>query len=1071
MSNPNDYTVGWISAITTEYVAARAVLDEIHEGPDMVSTNDSNNYTLGRIGKHNVVIAVLPDGEYGISSAARVAADLSHSFPNVRFGLLVGIGGGAPSRKHDIRLGDVVVSSPGSSNGVNHSGVFQYDFGKTVQGQSFQTTGFLNQPPFLLRAAVTGVKAKYEEEGHRIKANIGAILDKNPRLRKKYQQPDPSSDRLYHSYIYHPTNEERNCAMSCGNTLSSLILRPERGEYEDDPMIHYGLVASANQLMEDAVLRDKLATEKDVKCFETEAAGLMNHFPCLVIRGISDYSDSHKNEEWQGYAAMVAAVYTKDLLYKIAPNRVEDEKKIGDLLSGQSEALQSVPLAYTDFITDYRDIAREHRDVAKEHRDIVMEDIQTQEEERRRQEEESCHQLFRLTSHDRDVTYEWYKDRVEERLENTCLWFLQHKHFQTWLRQDSGLLLVSADPGCGKSVLARYLVEKVLPWSNATICYFFFKDQDQNKAWQALCALLHQLFAQKPFLIRHAIPEYRKNGPGLRNSTKTLWQIFKDATGDPQAGSVMVVLDALDECIESEFTDLIHRVEGQLRSNQCGKLKYLLTCRPYEEIISEFHNLKAAFPEIHIPGEEESEAIGHEIEHVVQHRLNQLSKAKSLSVDITRYLETKLRETSHRTYLWVYLIFDYLEKENFKKTLKGVESTLITLPQSVNEAYERILSKSKEDPMVRKVLTIIFGADRPLSLMEMNEAVNFDITLRTIDREAEQDFKSRLRSWCGLFISIQDDYVYFLHQSAREFLQQSSSTVSITVAPERWQHSISDHQAHAVLAEICQAYLLYIYDMLRCDGQFKNPEEVADCLLSNGFICYAALYGIAPAHASLEAALPGSVVQAAAHMEIYEKLNALATVLGDYCCWNNESLDFNDIKGFVFNFAVGIATMAIYSMPQDHPGRIAMLSNYDNYEEPLFDLTDELDSIFCEPMKVLETTPRYHPDRGKLLQSLADSLRERPLRTTYLRDSFQAIAILGEIISTTPLGHPDRSILLNSLGDCLSAPYLVTDQLPKYSKLQAIRMIWKSIGMIPLDHLDRLIILENIRGLRLGPLL
>ncbi|KAK4064957.1 uncharacterized protein Triagg1_8773 [Trichoderma aggressivum f. europaeum] len=517
MSNPNDYTVGWISAITTEYVAARAMLDEIHEGPEMVSTNDSNNYTLGRIGKHNIVIAVLPDGEYGTSSAARVAADLSHSFPHVRFGLLVGIGGGAPSRKHDIRLGDVVVSSPGSSNGFSHSGVFQYDFGKTIQGQNFQTTGFLNQPPFLLRAAVTGVKARYEEEGHRIKANIGAILDKNPRLRKKYQQPDSSHDILYESHICHPMNE-RSCVATCGNTPSSIISRPERGEYEDDPMIHYGLIASANQLMKDAVLRDKLATENDVKCFETEAAGLMNHFPCLVIRGICDYSDSHKNEEWRGYAAMVAAMYTKDLLHQIAPNRVEAEKKIGDLLS------------------DYRDIAREHRDVAKEHLDITMEDIQTQEEKRCRREEESCHQLFRLTRSDKDVTYEWYKDRVEERIEGTCLWFLQHDHFQTWLKQDSGPLLVSADPGCGKSVLARYLVDEALQRPETTVCYFFFKDRDQNTVRQAICALLHQLFAQKPYLIKYAMKEYRKDGTGLTNSTKMLWQILRDATKDPQAG-------------------------------------------------------------------------------------------------------------------------------------------------------------------------------------------------------------------------------------------------------------------------------------------------------------------------------------------------------------------------------------------------------------------------------------------------------------------------------------------------------------------------------------------------------
>jgi hypothetical protein len=157
MSNPKNYTVGWICAISTEYVAARAFLDEKHEGPEYVSPNDNNDYTLGKVGKHNVVIAVLPDGEYGTASAAIVARDMLHSFQNVRIGMMVGIGGGAPTRQHDIRLGDIVVSAPRNGKG----GVFQYDFGKTIQDQSFQNTGFLNQPPTVLRAAVNGLKMQW----------------------------------------------------------------------------------------------------------------------------------------------------------------------------------------------------------------------------------------------------------------------------------------------------------------------------------------------------------------------------------------------------------------------------------------------------------------------------------------------------------------------------------------------------------------------------------------------------------------------------------------------------------------------------------------------------------------------------------------------------------------------------------------------------------------------------------------------------------------------------------------------------------------------------------------------
>ena len=330
MSNPKDYTVGWICAITTEYVAGQAFLDEKHERPEYVSPNDNNNYTLGRVGKHNVVIAVLPDGEYGTSSAASVARDMLHSFPNVRIGLMVGIGGGAPSPKHDIRLGDIVVSAPRDGNG----GVFQYDFGKTIQDQGFRVTGFLNQPPVVLRAAVSGLKAQYESEGHQIEETTNSILEKKSRLRKKYRRPDPSSDRLYRTGVVHPLNDEASCAAICGDDPLNLILRPERTEDEDNPAIHYGLIASANQLMKDALFRDRLAAEKDVLCFEMEAAGLMNHFPCLVIRGVCDYSDSHKNKEWQGYAAMAAAAYAKDLLCQIPPNKVEAENRISNLLSG-----------------------------------------------------------------------------------------------------------------------------------------------------------------------------------------------------------------------------------------------------------------------------------------------------------------------------------------------------------------------------------------------------------------------------------------------------------------------------------------------------------------------------------------------------------------------------------------------------------------------------------------------------------------------------------------------------------------------------------------------------------------
>ena len=88
----------------------------------------------------------------------------------------------------------------------------------------------------------------------------------------------------------------------------------------EDPFIHYGLIASGDQVMRHGATRERLRKELNVLCFEMEAAGLMDDFPCLVVRGICDYADSHKNKRWQGYAAATAAAYAKELLSVIPGN-------------------------------------------------------------------------------------------------------------------------------------------------------------------------------------------------------------------------------------------------------------------------------------------------------------------------------------------------------------------------------------------------------------------------------------------------------------------------------------------------------------------------------------------------------------------------------------------------------------------------------------------------------------------------------------------------------------------------------------------------------------------------------
>jgi nucleoside phosphorylase len=308
-SNPADYHVGWICAVQTEYVVACEFLDEEYPTLPIALPHDNNTYTFGRIGRHNVVFACLPKGRYGVTSAASVAKDMLRSFPSIRVGLMVGVGGGAPSLKHDIRLGDVVVSSPVGRTG----GVIHYEFGKTMQNQKFERTGALDAPPPMLLTALSTIGARHERKGHHIAESVNGMVSRNPRLRRKYQRPELGTDRLYESSFIHP-DYDQSCDKVCSEKTARLIERNERTAEEDNPVVHYGLIASADRLMKDARLRDNLAQEEDVLCFEMEATGLMDHFPCVVIRGICDYSDTHKNDIWQGYAAATAAAYAKELL-------------------------------------------------------------------------------------------------------------------------------------------------------------------------------------------------------------------------------------------------------------------------------------------------------------------------------------------------------------------------------------------------------------------------------------------------------------------------------------------------------------------------------------------------------------------------------------------------------------------------------------------------------------------------------------------------------------------------------------------------------------------------------------
>lgn len=299
-----DYTVGWVCALPIEMAAAIAVLDSIHDSLPR-KEGDINTYTFGRIACHNVVIACLPAGQYSTNNAATVASNMSRSFSSITVRLMVGIGGGVPDGGIDIRLGDVVVGNQ----------VVQYDLGKVLPDGQFQRTGRTTTPPHAIMTAVSKLQANYENAPSRIPSILLDMLDRNEQM-TSYARPS-WPDRLFR-HTYKHTQEMDSCERC---NLLEVLERPDRET--TTPKVHYGKIASGNQVVKDGEARAKMAEELGIICFEMEAAGL-HDFPCLAIRGICDYSDSHKNKAWQRYSAAVAAAYAKELLSVIPSQQQRD---------------------------------------------------------------------------------------------------------------------------------------------------------------------------------------------------------------------------------------------------------------------------------------------------------------------------------------------------------------------------------------------------------------------------------------------------------------------------------------------------------------------------------------------------------------------------------------------------------------------------------------------------------------------------------------------------------------------------------------------------------------------------
>ncbi|KGQ02036.1 hypothetical protein PAAG_11212 [Paracoccidioides lutzii Pb01] len=666
--------------------------------------NDTNAYVLGSLNGHNLVVACLPFGVYGTTSAATVAIQMLASFKSVRFSLMVGIGGGVPSTKEDIRFGDIVVSRPTAAR----PGIIQYDFGKKCAEDQFTSTGVLNKPSTLLLTAAGKVETNNILGESQIPRYISKIVQKDTLI---FAHPGPEQDVLFESDYDHITESGDSACNHCDP--NRVRHRPPRGT--QNPKVHYGLVASGNQVMRHGSTRDKLARKYGILCFEMEAAGLMDIAQCLVIRGICDYADSHKNKRWQGYAAAAAAAYAKEILSLIptVPKPVH---------------LASITDSVVAPVLDALLLTRPEVDRSS---------------------------LIALKG---------------RRVGGTCEWLIRHPSFQEWLEgADPPLLWISGGSGKGKTMLAIYITEEFQPVvdsAQGVLLYYFCSNRDKNRntAVTIMRGVIHQWLSFHPHLAQH-IQNYFDGSETTKYTISSficLWKLFLILLRQSSSCQVMCVLDGLDECEDETLKQLLdvlgeYFLESEEKPRVC--LKIILLSRPQpgllESKLRRFRRIKL---------EDSDMEVRKDVEKYISAKVAELASEQILSEDRLLQVRQALMASAEGTFLWVGFVADELKGRSWLK----INDILRGVPNGLGGIYRRLLRQVEDKEKLVPILQWVDLAARPMTLDELAVAVE----IKGSDALTPAEILKDQLSSCGMLIKIDGDVVNLVHESAREFFSE-----------------------------------------------------------------------------------------------------------------------------------------------------------------------------------------------------------------------------------------------------------------------------------------------------------
>ena len=707
-----DYTIAWICTSPAGVAAAEAMLDAKDPYLPLVK-DDANNYILGRLGVQKVAIAFLKTRWGTSSNVSEIAEPMHRSFPSLRLQLVVGTGGGVPC-KFDVRLGDVVVGESVIEPDHDSISISPEDDLESMATSSAPSAEFLS---IIDALKVPDEKARTSP----IQRMLNGAISRYPATAMLVDKSKLRDD-LYH------VDHEHVFGGTCNNCdPSQLVKRPERQKGEESK-IHGGTIICGHTTYRKPGLRNSLGYKYNVLCVDSTTAHIGFKFPRLVVRGIADYADSHKNPSWDNYANFSAAAFARLFLLRLS-----------------APTIASSPVSVPEGL---------------------LEPLPT----------ETVQQIMRSLRCD-GLNNRYHN--IKPAVEGTCDWILETEEYAKWVEHPEDaeavflsqiffpFLFIEGRSGDGKSTMMKFIVDECrLNSKHHVISFFFHADGDPRELWSIYLyrSLLQQLLFRVPRLaaLFNLLPEHCLSDHSWVESDESfLKDLFQQAVAELGEGQQLSCL--VDETLLAKHDEIL-TFFFHLRERAALKgvsLRFCFSCQ-YGAVTNRPGRLTLALGEGNGAG--------------IANYINRQLRIPIRNADDQWAIAGELRSMAAGSFLWIRLAVNLLNEQRMLSTLVDVGAKLRILPLDLKGLLGSILRPDDEyNDITAHAIPWVLFTPQPLSVVELYTAIHYSRGVQVNAPEAMHEGEYRafiLSSTRGLaeFTTTEPVTVQFIHGVVRDYL-------------------------------------------------------------------------------------------------------------------------------------------------------------------------------------------------------------------------------------------------------------------------------------------------------------